>query len=245
METNDNNPLISVITVAYNAKNDLEKTIQSVLNQTYSNIEFVIVDGGSTDGSVEIIKKYEERIDKWISEPDKGIYDAMNKGIKLATGEWLNFMNAGDVFYDEDVLLNIFSLNILPEKSFLYSDVYRYSKDHKSQILYENNRHKGDINHQGSIYKKKLHDTYGYYLVEKPYSVYDLLFFLSVPERYFQKVDFPIALVEPGGVSDQGEWLLERAQALLVLFGFQSITRAFFVFWRRRFKHKFMSLLKK
>jgi glycosyltransferase involved in cell wall biosynthesis len=97
-------PKITVITVIFNNKDLLEKTIKSVINQTYSNIEYIIIDGGSTDGSIEIIKKYEDKIDNWTSEPDKGIYDAMNKGIKRATGEYINFLNAGDVFYNGKVL---------------------------------------------------------------------------------------------------------------------------------------------
>ena len=95
---------ISVITVAYNASRYIETTILSVINQTYSNIEYIIIDGGSTDGTVDIIKKYSNKISYWISEPDKGIYDAMNKGINKATGEWINFMNAGDTFHNPDTL---------------------------------------------------------------------------------------------------------------------------------------------
>ncbi len=101
------NSKISVITVCYNAADTLEKTIQSVLGQTYPNIEYIIIDGGSTDGSVDIIRKYADRIAYWVSEPDGGIYEAMNKGIKVATGDYINFMNAGDIFYDSNVLLNI------------------------------------------------------------------------------------------------------------------------------------------
>lgn len=86
---------ISVVTVCYNAADTIEKTMLSVLNQTHHDIEYIIIDGGSTDGTVEIIRKYADRIAYWVSEPDKGIYDAMNKGIKVATGEWINFMNAG------------------------------------------------------------------------------------------------------------------------------------------------------
>lgn len=97
-------PLVSVVTVSFNAVHDIEKTILSVINQTYDNIEYIIIDGGSIDGTVDVIKKYADRITYWISELDKGIYDAMNKGIKVATGEWINFMNAGDCFANSNVV---------------------------------------------------------------------------------------------------------------------------------------------
>ncbi|WP_303236319.1 glycosyltransferase family 2 protein [Phocaeicola coprophilus] len=95
---------ISIITISYNAFKDIESTILSVINQTYPNIEYIIIDGGSTDGTVDIIKKYESKISYWISEPDNGIYDAMNKGIQKATGQWINFMNAGDSFYNNKIV---------------------------------------------------------------------------------------------------------------------------------------------
>lgn len=94
----------SIITINYNNRDGLEKTILSVINQTCQDFEYIIIDGGSTDGSVDIIKKYNDRINYWVSEPDKGIYNAMNKGILQAHGEYLNFMNSGDCFFDNEVL---------------------------------------------------------------------------------------------------------------------------------------------
>lgn len=94
----------SIITINYNNRDGLERTIQSVINQTCQDFEYIIIDGGSTDGSVDVIKKYADKIDYWVSEPDKGIYNAMNKGILQAHGDYLNFMNSGDCFYNKTVL---------------------------------------------------------------------------------------------------------------------------------------------
>lgn len=98
----------SIITVNYNNKEGLRETIESVIHQTFRDYEFIVIDGGSTDGSADIIKEYNTQIDYWISEPDGGIYQGMNKGIKKSSGEYLNFMNSGDCFYDEEVLQDIF-----------------------------------------------------------------------------------------------------------------------------------------
>jgi len=110
-------PLVSIVTVVFNAGKELEKTVQSIVNQQYKNIEYLIIDGNSKDNTLEIIKKYESQIDYWLSEPDKGLYDAMNKAIELATGDYLWFMNAGDLIFSPETLKLIFA-----EKEF--ADVY-------------------------------------------------------------------------------------------------------------------------
>jgi len=111
-------PLITVITVVYNGAKHLEETIKSVLNQTYPNVEYIIIDGGSTDGTLDIIKKYEDKIDYWVSEPDEGIYDAMNKGILTALGKGLLFLNSGDKFLSKNCF------NDLKIPAFLYCTYY-------------------------------------------------------------------------------------------------------------------------
>lgn len=97
-------PKFSIITVTYNAGAVLEDTIQSVITQTYRNVEYIIVDGGSKDHTLDIINRYREHIQILVSEPDKGLYDAMNKGIRLATGDYLCFLNAGDELHEDDTL---------------------------------------------------------------------------------------------------------------------------------------------
>ena len=111
-------PKVSVITVVYNAVSLLERTILNIRSQTYPNIEFIVIDGASTDGTLEIIKKYEDLIDLWKSEPDEGLYDAMNKGLKAASGDFVWFINAGDLIYSEDTTAMIF------EGLESYDDIY-------------------------------------------------------------------------------------------------------------------------
>lgn len=97
----------SIITVNYNNKDGLRKTIQSVINQDFSDFEFIVIDGGSTDGSVNVIKEYQQQISFWVSEKDNGVYNGMNKGIKHTKGEYINFMNSGDTFYTKHTLSEV------------------------------------------------------------------------------------------------------------------------------------------
>ena len=125
---------ITIITVVYNDVNHIEDTIKSVLSQNYQNIEYIIIDGSSTDGTMEICRKYENKIAKLISEPDSGIYNAMNKGIKLASGKWLFFLNSGDVFYNENIINEIFQTNS-------YADIiYGKAIKDNGQICYYPNK---------------------------------------------------------------------------------------------------------
>ncbi len=113
-------PKVSIITIVYNAVDTLQKTIDSIASQTYSNIEYLIVDGGSGDGTLDVIKSNSKSISKWISEPDEGLYDAMNKGIDLATGDYLWFINSGDEIYEPTTLTKLFKSN--PAADIYYGD---------------------------------------------------------------------------------------------------------------------------
>jgi glycosyltransferase involved in cell wall biosynthesis len=103
-------PLLSVITVVYNGAAHLEETIQSVLQQSFNDYEYLIIDGGSSDGTVDIIRRYDAHLAYWVSEPDAGIYDAMNKGMQRANGKWLCFLNCGDSFFEETTLEQLLPL---------------------------------------------------------------------------------------------------------------------------------------
>ena len=123
-------PRLSVITIVYNNVRDIERTMLSVLNQTSSNIEYIIVDGQSTDGTVQIIQKYQHKLSHFVSEPDKGIYDAMNKGLALATGEYVLFMNSGDEIYSTDTVSRVFSTK--PEADIYYGETEMFNQQWQS-----------------------------------------------------------------------------------------------------------------
>lgn len=123
-------PKLTVITIVYNNVRDIERTINSVLNQTYPKIEYIVIDGKSTDGTLDIIEKYKTKIYKIVSEPDKGIYDAMNKGLALATGDYVLFMNSGDEIYDETTVEDIFES--APGADIYYGETEMYNDDWES-----------------------------------------------------------------------------------------------------------------
>ena len=117
-----NPPSVSIITVVFNARGLLEGTMQSVFGQSWPHIEYIVVDGGSTDGTTELIRSQGERISKWVSEPDKGLYDAMNKGLRMATGDFVWFLNAGDRLFGPDVVEKIMA-QCGPDTDILYGEV--------------------------------------------------------------------------------------------------------------------------
>jgi glycosyltransferase involved in cell wall biosynthesis len=207
VKSNLDNPLITVVTVVFNGQEGLENTIQSVIGQSYDNIEYIVVDGGSTDNTLQIIKRYEHAIDLWISEPDRGIYDGMNKAVALSSGDWLNFMNCKDTFHDPDTVRNLVDGYIRVRKAeqlFFYSDVV-ICRPGASEVqrleLYKTDHRRKRINHQASVYLKALHEVHGLYLVAKGMTIADYFFFSLIDPRHFVKVDRPIVRYDMTGVS--------------------------------------------
>jgi Glycosyl transferase family 2 len=189
-------PLISVITVVLNGGQQLEQTIQSVLSQQNVNLEYIIVDGESSDETVDLIKKYSSYISRWISGKDNGIYDAMNKGIELSTGNWLNFMNSGDIFYSP------YSLSSIPLDSnvdFYYSDVVHCDNSQNTILVNCSHRYK-IINHQCLVYQKKNHVSQKY-LVHHKLTISDYLFFRDNDHKKWSKVNTPLSIYNTEGKS--------------------------------------------
>lgn len=127
-------PKISIITVCFNSASTLQETIDSVLSQTYPNIQYIIIDGNSTDGTKDIIKKYEGKIADVISEKDKGIYDAMNKGVAMATGDYIGILNSDDLYHNEKVIENVVNLFLSSQKEIVSTSIEIF-KDHKKNII--------------------------------------------------------------------------------------------------------------
>jgi len=126
---------VSIITITYNSEKTLDDTIKSVLSQTYKDIEYIIVDGASTDGTIGIIKKYENEISKFISEPDEGIYDAMNKGLKLATGYIVGILNSDDVYYDNKVIEKVVDKFKKEAVDSVYGDLYYVKENDLNEVV--------------------------------------------------------------------------------------------------------------
>ena len=178
---------LSIITINRNNKDGLLKTIESVVNQTFTDYEYLVVDGASTDGSVDVIKQYQDRITYWVSEPDKGIYNAMNKGILQAKGEYCLFLNSGDWLVNNDILSKVFCEDYASD--ILSGDIFISSGDQKEiakSILYLQDGNvslysltKKSLFHPATFIKKSLFDIYGLYN-EEYRIVSDWLFFIEV-----------------------------------------------------------------
>lgn len=194
-------PKITIGTVCYNAERVIENLIKSVLSQTYDNIEFVIVDGASKDGTLDVINRYKDKIDTMVSEPDKGIYDAMNKLLTYATGDYLIFMGADDVFYNNDVIANMASK--MKEKDSVYygSVIFKgigtkhWGKFNKVKWATTN------VCHQAIFYPRSVYSTHTYDVRYKIYADYAYNLQLLKENVKFEYVDIITVLYNMTGAS--------------------------------------------
>jgi len=201
-----NKPLVTVITVVYNSDKDLEETILSVLKQPYNNIEFIIIDGNSTDNSIKIIKKYDKALDYWLSEKDIGIYDAMNKGCSLALGSALIFLNSGDKFVG-----NIFCKNFKPP-FFLPCKVKDMSGNIWSRKI-SNPRWGIPTSHQAMVFKNK---KILYNLSYKISSDYDYFIRHGIFSRLEKNISGYVLYCN-NGISSKNKWRRDFETSLIII----------------------------
>lgn len=202
---------ITVVTVCYNVALTIESTIQSVINQTYKNIEYIIIDGGSKDGTVDVIKKYSDCITYWISEPDRGIYDAMNKGLNRATGDYINFMNAGDIFTSANVVEDVVK-RISQKDDVIYGDS-ACAKSDGTTVLYPVTMDIGRLSqgpvyrHNASFTKTSVHKKVPFDLSLKEkfkYALdYNQIFNMWRLGYKFRHIDVNVVIYEEVGISYQ------------------------------------------
>jgi len=205
-------PLVTVVTVVFNGADFLENTIRSVLDQTYANLEYIVIDGGSTDGSLEIIKQYDDRIDYWLSEADTGIYDAMNKGAKLAAGEWINFMNGGDLFHDNDVVSRLFARECSRYDLIYGNEEVDYGGRFSRILKAGSNAElwKGmNFSHQCVFIRTALVRAAGFNVANAIGADFEMIYRLKMEGRNFCHLDETVAVTRAGGLSD-----VKRVQAL-------------------------------
>ncbi|HEY1196831.1 glycosyltransferase family 2 protein [Flavobacterium sp.] len=189
-----NKPKISIVTVVYNGIDYIEPTILSVVNQDYPNFEYIIIDGGSSDGTVEVIKQYESKLSYWISEKDAGIYDAMNKGIDRASGDWIIFMNCGDYFYDPKVISQIFNEKISDDISMLIGGAFIRSAwgDFFIKARPENEIWKS-FTHQSIFSRAHLNRKYKFNLDFKAASDFDFVYNLFSKKYKTKSLDITVS----------------------------------------------------
>ena len=205
------NPLITVVTVCYNSVDMIEKTLKSVIEQSYSNKEYVVIDGASTDGTKKIVERYIDSIDFFMSEPDNGIYHAMNKAVGVAKGEWIIFMNAGDVFVDNAVLEKV-SYSLSATIDVLYGDILTSRntelvlKEAPSEIK---SMHRMPFCHQAVFTRTSLLRSFPFDEKYKMSADFKLYKQLNRENATFRKLSLPITIYDRTGLSNS-----QRARGL-------------------------------
>lgn len=201
---------VSIITVCFNNKKGLIQTIESVKKQCFSDFEFILIDGGSTDGTLSVIQENESLFSYWVSEKDNGIYHAMNKGLEKATGKYCLFLNSGDYLVDKNVLQNVFSQQ--HDEDILYGNIVKINKNKKRIITYADEltflhfyKKEPAVHHQAAFIKTKLFSQYGNYR-EDTYLIADWIFFFTavVLQNVSTKhLNLLVSVCDANGISNQ------------------------------------------
>lgn len=210
---------ITIITISFNNLEGLKKTVTSVVNQTWQDFDYIVIDGGSTDGSKAFIESHTDKINYWVSEPDKGIYNAMNKGILKANGEYLLFLNSGDHFFNNEVLSE--SIQHVQKYDLIYFDLQMISATNRKIARYPTNLrfsdlYFGSLPHPSTFIKKTLFEKVGCY-DENLKIVSDWKFFILAVFKYhcnYIKINGIVATFYADGISSKKDNLLERNQVL-------------------------------
>ncbi|TDR41465.1 glycosyl transferase family 2 [Pseudomonas brenneri] len=243
----DAEPLVSIVTVVFNDVANLQRTIDSIASQTYQNIEHIVIDGGSTDGTLDIIRR-NSSIDYWVSERDCGIYDAMNKGVRHASGTWINFMNSGDVFFDRVTVKSVFLNLDIQESDLIYGDVevdYGVFKKINKAGPVSSLKTGMQFSHQSLFARRSILEEQGFDLSYRTAADYNFIFLCWVGGCQFIGIDLVVSSVSSGGVSDvqRLKSLEQRAQIIERSVGLSAADRAVFVMERLRIR--LTSLLKR
>lgn len=210
---------ITIITITFNEVQALKDTIENVIHQDYINKEFIIIDGGSQDESLELIKSNESSIKKYISEPDNGIYDAMNKGIDLATGDYIIFMNSGDLFYESTTISKVFSN--MTNTDVIYGNTL-WNFNGKKRLIKASNlanlRFELPFNHQSVFVKTSLMKTYKFNTAYKFIADFEFFNKLYKAHSSFQYFDLPISECDGHGVSNisQNQSNIDKERTLII-----------------------------
>jgi len=195
---------VSIIMVSLNSVKTIEKSILSVINQTYSNIEFIIIDGLSKDGTQNVLKKYKDKIDKYISEPDNGLWDAMNKGINNVTGEWLYFLGSDDCLFDCNTIESIIIEINCKNKLVILGDVkFDNGKVFKSDISFKTNLI-NTIHHQSAFYNIQLFNNFRYDQNYNVMSDYELSYMIYKKKVPYVRVNCIVSHFSTLGISSAG-----------------------------------------
>ena len=189
---------VTIITVCRNHAKELEKTIQSVESQTWQEKEFLVIDGASTDETTKVIRQHESSITRWISEPDQGIYDAMNKGVQLAQGQWVIFMNAGDTFASTDTLQRVFQES--QEADVIYGDVIKGDIVKKAEAPH--NAHRMFFCHQSAFVRTSCLKAFPFDTSHLMSADFKQIKQLYLSGKTFRQLDFPVANFDTQGVSN-------------------------------------------